>query len=73
MPASRTDGLSVTVTSATRASNCSLRLRTKRGQAPAPGMISFSADSIWQPLQTPSAKVSARAKNAREAVARARR
>ena len=32
--------------------------------AAAPGMISFSALIIWQPLQTPSAKVSERAKKA---------
>ena len=52
------------MTSARRASNPSLRLRTKRGQAPAPGMISLSAAIIWQPLHTPSANVSRRSKNA---------
>ncbi len=46
-------------TSDSRASNCSERLRTKRGQSPAPGMSSCRLESIWQPLQTPSAKVSA--------------
>ena len=65
--ASRTDGLGSISTSDTRASNRSLRLRTKRGQRAAPGMSSFSADSIWQPLQTPSAKVSGGAKNAANA------
>ena len=43
-------------TSARRPSNCSERLRTKRGQCAAPGISSRSADSIWQPLQTPSVK-----------------
>jgi hypothetical protein len=31
---------------------------------PAPGISGFSADIIWQPLQTPSEKLSGRAKNA---------
>ena len=36
----------------------------KRGQASAPGMMSASSANIWQPLQTPSANVSDRAKKA---------
>ncbi len=35
---------------ATRASNCSERLRTKCGQFSAPGMIALRFDIIWQPL-----------------------
>ena len=46
-----------------RASYCSLALRTKRGQSPAPGMIDLSCASIWQPLQTPSANVDESARN----------
>jgi hypothetical protein len=37
-------------------------LRTKRGQSAAPGTSGASAAIIWQPLQTPSAKLSGRAK-----------
>ncbi len=44
----------------------------KRGQASAPGIRSFNALIIWQPLQTPSAKVSVTAEEGRELVARAR-
>ena len=58
------DGVGRTSTSPTRPSNCSERLRTKRGQCAAPGISGFSADIIWQPLQTPSEKLSGRAKNA---------
>ena len=55
--------LSATSTITRRASNCSERLRTKRGQCCAPGIeLAAGCDIIWQPLQTPSAKVSARAK-----------
>jgi hypothetical protein len=56
MPASSTEGVSSTSTSASLASNCSERLRTKCGQWPAPGISSRRFASIWQPLQTPSAK-----------------
>ena len=64
MPAQNRLGLSTISTSDSRPSNCSLRLRVKRGQACAPGIIVASAAIIWQPLQTPSAKLSERAKNA---------
>src|SRR5690606_31479845 len=47
-----------------RPSNCSERLRTKRGQLPAPGISSLSAASIWQPLHRPRLNVSSRRKNA---------
>jgi hypothetical protein len=69
--ASRIDGLAGISTSTKRASNCSERLRTKTGQCAAPGMISFSAAIIWQPLHEPSANVSVRAKK-RSNSARAR-
>ncbi len=64
MPLKNSDGDAGTSTIASRASYCSERLRVKRGQAWAPGIIGASAASIWQPLHTPSAKVSLRAKNA---------
>ena len=64
MPAKKSEGLSGTSTITSRASNCSERFLTKRGQASAPGMSSWSALIIWQPLQTPSAKLSGRAKKA---------
>ena len=61
-------------TSARRASNCSVRLRTKRGQAlGARDDLLAAFDIIWQPLQTPSAKVSGAREERRERVARARR
>ena len=53
-----------TSSSTSRASNCSERLRTKCGQCAAPGMSSRRLLIIWQPLHTPSANVSPRAKNA---------
>src|SRR6185312_8266935 len=49
---------------ATRDSYCSDALRRNFGQCCAPGMISFSCDSIWQPLHTPSANFVSSAKNA---------
>ena len=58
MPRKKIDGVGSTSTSPTRPSNCSERLRTKRGQCAAPGISDFSADIIWQPLQTPSEKLS---------------
>ena len=58
MPRKNSDGDSTTSSRPRRASNCSLRLRRKRGQCSAPGMIGLSCDSIWQPLHTPSAKLS---------------
>ena len=64
MPAKNSEGESSISSCETRASNCSERLRTNRGQSAAPGISSCRADSIWQPLQTPSAKLSSRAKNA---------
>jgi hypothetical protein len=63
MPANSSDGDGSTSTRDSLASNCSDWLRTKRGQASAPGMSDFSAANIWQPLQTPSAKLSVRRKN----------
>ena len=64
MPVKKRLGLSRISTSDSRASNCSLRLRVKRGQVSAPGMIGANAAIIWQPLQTPSANVSLREKKA---------
>src|SRR5882672_10973465 len=46
MPANNTDCDAGTRTSVKRASYCSDRLRTNRGQASAPGISSLSADSI---------------------------
>ncbi len=57
-------GDSSTSTIASRASKRSLWLVVKRGQASAPGMMSASSANIWQPLHTPSPKVSPRPKNA---------
>ena len=51
-----------TLTKLNLPSNCSDRLRTKRGHCSAPGINSRNKDTIWQPLQTPSVKVSARSK-----------
>ena len=62
MSVKKTLGLASTSTSDKRASNCSLLLRVKRGQACVPGMSGASAAIIWQPLHTPSAKVSGRLK-----------
>ena len=63
MPANRMDAEGSTSTMARRASYCSERLRRKRGQCSAPGMMALSCDIIWQPLHTPRLKVSAREKN----------
>ena len=64
IPLTTIDGDATTSSSAVRASNCSPRLRRNFGQWSAPGIMSLSWLSIWQPLQTPRAKVSSRAKNA---------
>ena len=64
MPANRMDGLSGTSTMVKRASNCSEALRRNFGQCSAPGMISDRLDIIWQPLHTPRANESLRAKKA---------
>src|ERR1700722_16391952 len=64
MPANKTDRDRGTPTRLRRASYCSDRLRTNRGHLSAPGINSLSADSIWQPLQTPRVNVASRAKNA---------
>ncbi|MNE76422.1 hypothetical protein D3C80_1726550 [compost metagenome] len=64
MPCRKIDADSCTWTMATRASNCSERLRTKRGQASLPGISSPRLESIWQPLHTPRAKLSLRSKKA---------
>src|SRR5690606_40949725 len=45
-------------------SNCSERLRTKRGHRSVPGISSCRLLIIWQPLHTPRAKLSLRAKKA---------
>ncbi len=63
MPAKKIDGDGRTSMSPTRPSNCSERLRTNRGQCVVPGTSDLSAASIWQPLHTPSVKLSPRAKN----------
>ena len=62
MPSKQMDGERASSTSENRPSNCSPRLRTKRGQFAVPGTISLSAANIWQPLHTPSVNVSARSK-----------
>src|SRR5207253_10323550 len=64
IPAKNSDGLRPTESSTSLASNCSDLLRTKCGQCDVPGMSSCRLLIIWQPLQTPSAKVLALAKNA---------
>ena len=64
MPRRTATGSSRISTVTSRASNCSDVFLTNRGQASAPGISSFSAAIIWQPLHTPRAKVSGRAKNA---------
>ena len=64
MPWKNSEGLSSTSTSDRRASNCSLLLRVNLGQCCAPGMMGDSAAIIWQPLHTPSAKLSGRLKKA---------
>ncbi|MNR25889.1 hypothetical protein D3C85_1430620 [compost metagenome] len=64
MPAKKIDGDCSTCTVTKRASYCSDWLRVNFGQALAPGMIGARLLSIWQPLQTPSAKVSWRLKKA---------
>src|SRR6266699_3085363 len=64
MPEKKSEGPGVTSTMTKRASNCSERLVTKRGQCSAPGISPLSLLIIWQPLQVPSAKVSPRAKKA---------
>ena len=64
MPMKKIDGLGRISTITTRASNCSEAFFTNRGHASAPGISSFIAAIIWQPLQTPSANVSGRAKKA---------
>ena len=64
MPAKKIDGESRISVITKRASNCSTLLRRKAGQCSAPGMMDFRALIIWQPLQTPRAKVSLRLKKA---------
>ena len=71
MPVKKIDGESSTSTIDRRASNCSLLLRVNFGQACAPGMIGASAAIIWQPLQTPSAKVSRAVEESGERLRRA--
>src|SRR5258706_6727405 len=56
MPLKRIDDDFWISTSATRASYCSEAFLSKCGQLPAPGMMSFRLDIIWQPLHAPSAK-----------------
>ena len=57
MPCRKIESESATCTNTTRASYCSLKLRRSIGQFCAPGISDLSPDSIWQPLQTPKAKV----------------
>ncbi|MNL84450.1 hypothetical protein D3C87_2124170 [compost metagenome] len=64
MPAKKMDGDLATSTIDRRASYFSDWLRVKRGQCSAPGIIGAKAAIIWQPLHTPSANVSGRAKYA---------
>ena len=63
MPENNIDLLSMISTITSLDSNCSDRLLTNPGHTSAPGISSFSAASIWQPLHTPRAKVFLRAKN----------
>ncbi len=72
MPRKNSDGDGWTSSITSRASNCSLRLRTKCGQCAVPGMSSCRLLIIWQPLQTPSAKESVAREECRELVARTR-
>src|SRR5450830_617733 len=58
MPLKNKEGDSKTSTIANLASNCSDLLRTKCGQCAAPGINSRKLLIIWQPLHTPSAKLS---------------
>ena len=60
-------GLGTTSTTATRASKRPLALGWKDGQGSAPGTSARRALRNWQPLQTPRAKVSGRAKKAAKA------
>src|SRR2546421_1049784 len=64
IPAKKKEGDACTCNITSLASNCSERLRTKCGQHDAPGISSRRLLIIWQPLQTPSANESPRAKNA---------
>ena len=64
MPRKKIDGLFGISTITSRASNCSERFFTNRGQASAPGTRSARALIIWQPLHTPRAKLSFLSKNA---------
>ena len=64
MPLKKIEGESSISIVARRASNCSETFFTKRGHFSAPGMMSLSCESIWQPLHTPSENVSGRSKNA---------
>ncbi|MNP61628.1 hypothetical protein D3C76_1568350 [compost metagenome] len=62
MPCRKIEFDSWICTMATRASNCSERLRTKCGQNSLPGISSCRLDIIWQPLHTPRVKLSLRSK-----------
>src|SRR5580700_7543586 len=64
MPAKSTLGLFSILSEAKRASKRSDWFCTKRGQWSEPGMIERRLLIIWQPLQMPRPKASARAKNA---------
>src|SRR3546814_13575605 len=64
MPRMNSEGESGISTMDKRASYFSDWLRVKRGQCSAPGIMPAKAAIIWQPLHTPSAKVSGRAKSA---------
>ena len=71
IPVNRIDGDSSTSTIDRRASYWAERLRSNRGQCAAPGMMAFSWDNAWQPLHTPSEKVSGRWKKDAKASASA--
>jgi hypothetical protein len=60
MLAKKSDGESAISTMHTRASKRAEMLRVKRGHSGLPGTSSRSCAIIWQPLQTPSEKVSPR-------------
>src|SRR5581483_2866143 len=64
IPAKKIDGDDSIRTNEKRASNFSDLLRVNFGHASAPGIIDAKLLIIWQPLQMPSANVSARPKNA---------
>src|ERR1700694_1226928 len=63
MPPKKKEGDARTCSITSLASNCSERLRTKCGQDNVPGISCRRLLIIWQPLHTPNAQESPRAKN----------